>query len=67
MWMDVYVQQILVRQQIAESDRAAAVRHQLCLAKSAHVRRPWRLVVQRLVRSAVRSRRWRTAERVAVR
>jgi hypothetical protein len=67
MWMDTYVQQTLIRQQIAEADRTAALRHLLRSAKPPRPPRPRRAVVQRLVRSAAASWRRRPAERVAVR
>ena len=67
MWMDAYVQQTLIRQHIAESDRAAAVGHLVRLAQSSRPRRPWRAVIQRFVRIAAASRPRRPAERVAVR
>ena len=67
MYMDAYVQETLIRQQIAESDRAAALRHLVRLAQSSRPRRPWRAVIHRFVRSAAASWPWRPAERVAVR
>jgi hypothetical protein len=67
MWMDAYVQQTLIRQQIDESNRTAALRHLVRAAESARARRPWWPSVQRLVRGAVTSRPRRPAARVAVR
>jgi hypothetical protein len=66
MSMDTYVQQILIRQQIADSDRDAAMRHLLRSAKSPRVRRPGWAAIQRFVRSAAASWRRRPAERVAL-
>ena len=67
MSMDTYVQQVLIRQQIADSNRDAAMRHLLRSAKSPRARSPWWAAIQRFVRSAAESRRRRSAERVAVR
>jgi hypothetical protein len=68
MWMDAYVQQILIRQQIAESERVAAMRHLLRSAEPPRTRSPWwATVIQLFARSAAASWRRRTAERVAVR
>ena len=67
MWMDAYVQQILIREQIAESERTAAMRAMLRSAEPPRRRSPWGAVIPRLVRSAAASWRRRPAERVAVR
>ncbi len=67
MWMDAYVHQTLIRQQIAESERTAAVRCAVRLARSSAPRTPWRAVIHRLVRTAVDSWSRRLAERVALR
>ena len=66
MWMDAYVQQILIRQQMAECERAAAVKRALRETERPRPRRRWRPVIARFVRSAIASSR-RPAERVAVR
>jgi hypothetical protein len=67
MWMDAYVQEILIRQQIAASGRDAALRHRLRSAKAPRTPSPWRVVIQRFVRSAAASWRRGAAERVAAR
>jgi hypothetical protein len=61
MWMDAYVQEILIRQQIADSNRAAEVRHLLHAARSARPARPRSAIVRRLAASWRR----RPAERMA--
>lgn len=67
MWMDAYVQQTLIRQQIAESTRIAALRHLAHSAKPPRARMPWWAAIQRFVRNAAASWPRRPAERVAVR
>jgi hypothetical protein len=67
MWMDAYVQETLIRQQIAQSDRTAALRHAVRLAQSSRPRRRWPAIIQRLVRSAAAAWPRRPAEGVAVR
>jgi hypothetical protein len=47
MCMDAYVQEILIREQIADGQRQAARRH--LLAKPSRARRRWWVVVHRLV------------------
>ena len=49
MWMDAYVQQTLIRQQIAESNRAAALQHLVRRAKPSPARRPWWTAIVRFV------------------
>jgi hypothetical protein len=67
MWMDAYVQQILIGQQIAESNRTAALNHLVRSARSAQAQRPWWAAIQRFVRSAAARSSRRPAARVAVR
>ena len=67
MWMDAYVQQVLIRQQIAESTRAATLRHLVREAETSRAGRPWWPSVQRSVRAAVTRWARRPAARVAVR
>jgi hypothetical protein len=67
MWMDAYVQQTLIRQQIAECERAAAMRHALRDLNPPRKPSPWRAGIRRFIRSAAASWRRRPAERVAVR
>jgi hypothetical protein len=67
MLMDAYVQQTLSRQQIAESERAAAMRHLLRSATSPRARSPWWAAIRCFVRSVAASWPRRPAERVAVR
>lgn len=67
MWMDAYVQQTLIRQQIAESNRTATLRHLVRSAQSARPRTPWWATIQRFVRSAVVGSSGHPAERAAVR
>jgi len=67
MWMDSYVQETLIRQQIAESNRIAALMHQVRSARPPRTRRPWWEALQRFVRKAVATRRRPSAARVTVR
>jgi hypothetical protein len=67
MWMDAYVQQTLIREQIAESNRMAARQHLVRSGTSTRARSPWWAAMQRLVRSAAALSSRRPAERVAVR
>jgi hypothetical protein len=67
MWMDAYVQQTLIRQQIEESNRTAALRHLVRAAQSARARRPWWPGLQRFVRACLTVKPQRPAARVAVR
>lgn len=67
MWMDMYVQQTLIRQQIAESNRTAALRHLVRSARAAGERRSWWATIQRFVRSAAAAWPRRPAARVALR
>lgn len=48
MWMDAYVQQTLIRQQIAESNRTAALQHLVRSAKPSRARTPWWTAIVRL-------------------
>ena len=52
MWMDAYVQHTLIRQQIAESNRTAAMQHLVRSAKSRRGRTPWWTAIVRFVPSA---------------
>jgi hypothetical protein len=67
MWMDAYVQQTLIRQQIAESDRTAALRHLVRCAKASRARTPWWTAIVRFVQRAAASWPRRPARRVTVR
>lgn len=67
MWMDAYVQQTLIRQQIAESTRTAALRQLMQSARPPRARMPWWAAIRRFVRNAATSWPRRPAERVAVR
>jgi hypothetical protein len=67
MWMDAYVAHTLIRQQVAESDRTAAIRHLVRIAATSRPARPWRGALQRFVRIAAASCVRRPAERVVVR
>jgi hypothetical protein len=67
MWMDAYVQQILIRQQIAETERTAAVRHLVRSAKARGVPgEPW-MTIRPFLRRAAASWLRRPANGVAVR
>jgi hypothetical protein len=67
MWMDAYVQQTLIRQQIAESNRTAALRHLVRSAKPSRARTPWWTAIVRFVSRVAASWPRRPAERAAVR
>jgi hypothetical protein len=67
MWMDAYVQQTLIRQQTAESNRTAAMQHLVRSAKPSRTRTPWWTAIVRLVPRAAASWPRRPAERAAVR
>jgi hypothetical protein len=67
MWMDAYVHDTLIRQQIAESDRNAPIRHLLRDAAASRPAPAWRTALPRLVRIGAASCARRPAERVAVR
>jgi hypothetical protein len=60
MWMDSYVQETLIRQQIAEAQQRAALTHRLCRAtpQRTHQRSVWALV-SRLFRPRAHSARGR--------
>ena len=68
MWMDAYVQETLIRQQIAESNRTAAVQHLVRSgAKPSRARPPWWTAIVRLVPRAAASWRRRPAAQAAIR
>ena len=67
MWMDTYVQQTLIRQQIAESNRSAAMRHLVRSAKPSRARPPWWNAIVRFVARAAGSWRRRPAAQAAIR
>ena len=49
MWMDAYVHETLIRQQIADSNRTAALRAAVRSAMSQRPRAPWWPALQRVV------------------
>jgi hypothetical protein len=67
MWMDAYVHDTLIRQQIAEFNRNAAIRHLIRSAATSRPARPWRAALQRFARIAAASCVRRVVERMAVR
>jgi hypothetical protein len=67
MWMDAYVQQTLIRQQIADADRTAALHHLVRSARRPRTPGPWWALARRLARTALASWSRRPAGRVAVR
>jgi hypothetical protein len=67
MWMDAYVHDVLIRQQIADSDRTAAMRHAVRAARMPRAPRRWPASIQRFVVSVAAACLRRPAARVAVR
>jgi hypothetical protein len=66
MWMDACIHQILIRQQIAQSDRHAALQHMLQSALARPPRHRW-AAVRRWVGSAAHVRLRHPAKRAAAR
>ena len=56
MWMDVYVQDLLIREQIADAQRQAARRHLLRSAQPPRARRRRWTVIQQLVQRRIARR-----------
>ena len=67
MCMDAYVQETLIRQQIADSNRTAALHHLVRSARSSRARTPWWTAVVRFVSDAGVSWPRRPAARAALR
>src|SRR5262245_41693036 len=55
MWMDAYVQDTLIRQQIAESNRIAALHHLVSAARSPRTTTPWWTAFRRFIGGAAPS------------
>ena len=67
MWMDAYVHDTLIRQQIADSDRAAALQHLVRSATTSRRPRSWKAAIRRFVQRAAIACPRRPAARVAIR
>lgn len=68
MWMDEYVQELVLRERLTDLRRQAECRRRLRAAEPAESRtHRWPIIRQRLTDAAAVLRTWRRAERMAVR